>query len=283
MALGLALSTAIGGLAHRWGALSLSGMAGAVLLGAVFFGFAGWPGAALLIAFFVSSSLLSHFGRRRKRILLGETAKGSRRDLAQTLANGGVAGLLAFGLALVGPQSAVYLALAFAGALATANADTWATELGVLAAQTPRLITTGQRVSPGSSGGVTPAGTLAALAGASFIGFIAALMGEVGAVPGLAWLAWPPPISEIPGSTWVGVVAAAGLAGALFDSLLGASVQAAYYCPICDASTEQAIHRRCGQSAKWVRGWRWLDNDWVNFLATAAGAVMAAMLAMLLT
>jgi uncharacterized membrane protein len=25
------------------------------------------------------------------------------------------------------------------------------------------------------------------------------------------------------------------------------------------------------------RGWRWLDNDWVNFLATLVGAVLAAL------
>ena len=62
------------------------------------------------------------------------------------------------------------LAFAFYGALATVNADTWATELGVLARSRPRLMTNGQTVPVGTSGGVTAEGTLAALAGALFIG-----------------------------------------------------------------------------------------------------------------
>jgi uncharacterized membrane protein len=30
-----------------------------------------------------------------------------------------------------------------------------------------------------------------------------------------------------------------------------------------------------------MRGWRWLNNDWVNFLASVAGAAFAASLALL--
>ena len=229
--MGLALSAGIGGLAYRAGALSASGVLGAILLGTVILGFAGWPWAILLVAFFVSSTLLSRYGRRRKAGVLGEVVKGHRRDLTQTLANAGIAGLLALWAGLVRSANPVYttLALAFVGALATANADTWATELGVLAAQPPRLITTGRRVAAGTSGGVTPIGTLAALAGACFLGAVAALLGlgQLASLP--AWLIWPPPLQEIPVGTWIGVAAIAGLSGALFDSVLGATVQATYF------------------------------------------------------
>lgn len=271
-ALGLALSATIGLLAYRAGALAGSGAAGAVLLGTLILGFGGWPWAILLVAFFVSSSLLSMAGRSRKRRLLGEAAKGSRRDLAQTLANAGVAGLLALAAGLMGNGARLYpvMALAYAGALAAANADTWATEIGVLAAQPPRLITTGARVAPGVSGGVTLAGTLAALAGAAFIGGIAALL------PG-----WDLAALAAPGWAWVAIAAAAGLAGALFDSLLGATLQATYWCPACEKQTEQPVHR-CGQTTQLVRGRRWLDNDGVNLLATACGAVVASVLALAL-
>jgi uncharacterized protein (TIGR00297 family) len=61
----------------------------------------------------------------------------------------------------------------FVAALAAANADTWATELGVLSRKEPRLLTTGQKVEKGTSGAVSGYGILAAVAGAAAIGLLA--------------------------------------------------------------------------------------------------------------
>jgi uncharacterized protein (TIGR00297 family) len=267
IALGFIFSLAIGLFAYRRRALSRSGVVGAVLIGSAVFGFGGWVWGGGLIAFFSSSSLLSHYGRGRKAGLAEKFAKGSRRDLIQTLANGGVAALLALVAGYVGRSTVVYpaLALGFYGALASVNADTWATELGVLAQPPPRLITTGRRVRTGTSGGVTPQGLLAALAGAAFIGLAVATTG--------AWL-W---------RDWVVIPVAtiSGFSGAIFDSLLGATIQASYYCDACGKETEQAIHR-CGRPARHVRGWRWLDNDGVNFLAAVVGAAIGAALGIVL-
>ncbi len=278
VALGLALSGAIGALAYLVGALSPGGVIGATLLGTAILGFAGWPWAILLVAFFVSSTLLSYYGKRRKAQLLGEVAKGHRRDLAQTLANAGIAGALALWAGVIGPTNPVYaiLALAYVGGLAAVTADTWATELGVLAAQPPRLITTGRRVAPGASGGVTPAGTLAALTGACFIGMVAALLGPASPLP--AWVLWPSAVGAISAPMWVGVAAVAGLSGALCDSLLGATVQAAYYCDACGKETERPVHT-CGRETTLIRGWGRMDNDGVNFLASACGVAVAVLLA----
>src|SRR5712692_7874716 len=65
-----------------------------------------------------------------------------------------------------------------------------------------------------------------------------------------------------------------GLAGSFFDSLLGATVQAMYYCPTCDKETERRIHN-CGTQAQPLRGVKWVNNDVVNFLATAFGGLVA--------
>jgi len=267
--LGFALSLAIGGLAYWRRALSPSGMLGAVLIGTVIFGFGGWVRGLLLIAFFISSSLLSHYHDRRKAALAEKFAKGNRRDLGQTLANGGMAALLALIIGLTGVSSGFYVvvALAFYGALATVNADTWATELGVLARSQPRLLTTGRTVQVGTSGGVTVEGFAAALAGATFIGAVGFVLIQVAARLTMgAWLL----------SDWVVVLVAAvsGFLGSTFDSLLGATVQAIYTCDQCGVETESTIHR-CGQSTRLIRGWRWLNNDWVNFLASVAGALVA--------
>jgi uncharacterized protein (TIGR00297 family) len=274
--LGLALSTVIGLLAYRRRSLSGSGVAGAVLIGTTIFGFGGWVWGGVLVAFFVSSSVLSHYNANRKAALAEHFAKDGRRDFAQTLANGGLAALMALVAGLLGRTAPLFpvLAMAFYGALATANADTWATELGVLAKRLPRLISTGRAVPTGTSGGVTGLGLVAALAGAAFIGLVAFILVQGAAQATLgAWLL----------QDWVliPVAAISGLGGALFDSLLGATVQSIYFCDACGRETEQAIHR-CGHPAHLLRGWRWLGNDWVNFLASIFGAALAATMGLFL-
>jgi uncharacterized protein (TIGR00297 family) len=274
--LGLILSLAIGGVAYWRKSLSRSGLLGAVIVGTTVFGFGGWVRGLVLIAFFVSSSLLSHYRDAQKAGLAEKFAKGNRRDLGQTLANGGLAAAIALAIGLTGKDAAIYpvLAFAFYGALAAVNADTWATELGVLARSQPRLLTTGRPVPAGTSGGVTAEGFLAALAGAAFIGAAGFLLIQIAArLTTGAWLL----------SDWVVIPVAAlcGLAGATFDSLLGATVQAIYRCNRCEAETERTVHR-CGQPTRLIRGWRWLSNDWVNFLAAGAGATVAALLGMIL-
>ena len=250
-------------------------MAGAILVGTAVFGFGGLAWAVVLVAFFASSSLLSRYRADRKARAAARFSKGSRRDLAQVLANGGLAALIAAASRLTADERQhVVLAFAFLGAVAAANADTWATELGLLARRPPRLITTGHRVPEGTSGGVTAPGLLAALGGAAFIGTVAlALVALPTGARGWASSGWG-------SALWMAPVVAtiAGFAGATFDSLLGATVQAVYYCERCDTETERPLHH-CGVLARPVRGWRWLDNDGVNFLSTVAGASIAALLA----
>jgi uncharacterized membrane protein len=66
----------------------------------------------------------------------------------------------------------------------------------------------------------------------------------------------------------------AGLAGSLFDSVLGATVQQIYYCDVCRKETESKIHR-CGHETRPLRGWSWLNNDLVNLLSSLFGGVIA--------
>ncbi len=262
--LGFILAALVGYLGYRRRALSRSGVAGAMITGGLIFGFGGLAGAALLLAFFISSSALSHFREAQKEKLAEKFSKGSQRDLAQALANGGAAALGILFYALTG-QPAWWAA--FAAALAAANADTWATELGVLNAMPPRLITNGRVVEVGTSGGVSLGGTLAAFAGAAAIALVA--LAAFVLDPALTAIFLRIPLLPL-------IIAAAGLLASLFDSLLGATVQAIYYCDRCHKETERFPTHRCGAPTRHRRGWRWLDNDWVNFLATAVGAAIAA-------
>lgn len=264
---GLILSGIIGGLAYWRGSLTASGWLGAVITGTCTFGFGGLSWGLILITFFVSSSLLSHYKQRLKSQRVGDTfAKGSRRDLAQALANGGIASFIALLYAILYQPSVLYAA--YVGVLATVTADTWATELGVLSKAMPRLVTSGRIVAPGTSGGITLFGTSAAATGGFAIGLAALLFDALN-----QWLGG---VSLSP-SWWLPLIGLiSGLGGALIDSLLGATIQAMYR-----SSDGKQTERRIGADGKpnaVLRGWGWMNNDLVNLISSVGGSVIAVAL-----
>lgn len=259
--LGFLIAALIALAAYRAHSLSRSGALGAVLTGAIIFGMGGWQWGVLLVAFFVSSSMLTRLFGKRKASLNEKFEKGGRRDLGQVLANGGIASLFAL-LNYFFPGSSWTWA-GFAASLAAVNADTWATELGVLNPSEPRLITNlHKRVERGTSGGISLYGTLAALAGSAFIALTALLFSPF-TLSGLSAYLMA-----------FGFITLSGLAGALFDSLLGATVQAIYRCPQCDKETERHPLHTCGTQTAQVRGWGWLDNDLVNLACAVSSALV---------
>jgi uncharacterized protein (TIGR00297 family) len=253
--LGLAFAAVVAFAAYRLGSLSRSGAWGALLTGTVIFGLGGWKWAVLLLAFFVSSSALSRLFKKRKAGVEEIFEKGGRRDIGQVLANGGIASVFA-GLHFFFP-SANWTWMAFAASLAAVNADTWATELGVLNPSHPRLITNWAAVERGTSGAISLYGTLAATLGAFFIAIFGAALGPAGRF-------WAN----------LGIFTIAGLLGSLFDSLLGATVQAIYRCPACQKETEKHPLHSCGTATERVRGLPWVNNDFVNLACSALGAAI---------
>ncbi|MCM8749960.1 DUF92 domain-containing protein [Thermomicrobiaceae bacterium CFH 74404] len=267
LALGLALSAAIAGAGVWRRALTWSGAAGALVSGTIVFGLGGLAWAVPMVALFVSGSALSALGRERKRALGEVAAKGARRDLMQVLANGGAATALALAAGSAGLATSLFPA--YLGVLAAVTADTWSTEIGGLSRRPPRLVTTLAVVPPGTAGGVTPLGLLAATAGGLWIG----------AVGWLSLLLEGGPAAIGLGAA-LALGALAGLAGSLVDSVLGATVQEVRWCPACQAATEAAVHR-CGAPSLPHRGWPGLTNDAVNFLASLIGIPVGLSVAML--
>lgn len=257
---GLLFSSGIALVAYRRQSLNKSGVSGAIACGTSIFGMGGWSWGLTLIYFFVSSSLLSHFRKQDKTSAASDKfSKGSQRDIAQVAANGGLATVFALIFGMARPPRARRLALAgFAGALATANGDTWATELGVLSTSAPHLITNGNAVAPGTSGGITLLGTAASSIGACSLGLFF-----------WAWHGFRKSLAPLPLIALI-----SGMAGSFFDSFLGATLQAMYYCPACKTETERRIHR-CGTRTQPLRGIAWMNNDVVNLLATACGSAVA--------
>ena len=249
--LGLLISLGIGVLAYSRKSLTFSGVLGAIITGTLIFGFGGWVWGLALIAFFVYGTALSKFKERQKEQLAADKFdKGSQRDIGQALANGGVGAVLAVAFFL--SSNPVWLFAAFVGVMATVNADTWATEIGSALGGRPIDIRTGRRTEAGTSGAISLPGTAAALAGAALLGLFA---------------------SGLPAFL---IVTLAGFGGALYDTLLGATVQALWRDP---SDPEQWTEK--AQVGPPGRGVRLIGNDTVNFLCTLTAVGLAAGLARL--
>lgn len=250
-AAGALIAAAIAAGAWRSGSLSRSGAAAAFVVGTIAIA-AGWVWGALLILYFVSSSLLSRMGAALKAQRSGAIVeKGGARDAAQVFANGAAFALAAL-LQLIHP-SALWLA-AGAGALASSAADTWGTEIGMLSKSFPRLVTTWRRVPTGTSGGVSATGLVATVAGALFIALA-------------VWLVQRNVHLAL-------AVSLGGLAGAFADSMFGALWQSRRFCVHCNSATERLVHD-CGARTERTGGLAWLNNDGVNAACTLVGSLVS--------
>jgi uncharacterized protein (TIGR00297 family) len=219
--------------------LTPGGVAAALLVGAAVWWGLGWAGLVPLFAFLLSGSLLTRIA----------TGRGAARRARQVLANGG----LTAALAVLGSWPAAM------GALAAVAADTWATEIGAFSPTDPHDIATGRPVPRGRSGGITPLGTMGGVLGAIAIAAIAALVAP----------------HQRFGLAGAMLAAAAGIFGMLGDSLLGATLQGRYTCPVCNAVSEQP--GTCHAPLGLTRGVPWLDNDAVNLAGSSIGAIVAAL------
>ena len=265
---GFLLAMLIAFAAYRAHSLSRSGAFAATLVGGVIFGMGGWQWAVLLLTFFITSSTLTRAFKKRKLGLDEKFSKGGQRDAGQVFGNGGLAALFA-ALHFFYPD-ATWIWVAFASCLAAVNADTWATELGVLSKQPPRMVTNlAKEVEKGTSGGISLMGTLAALAGSALIGVLAATIS-----PALSPVEGPYPFSWTLGVA----VTLAGLLGCMFDSFLGGTIQAIYHCPSCNKETERHPLHTCGTETTLKRGLPWLDNDIVNLGCAIFGVAVALLL-----
>jgi uncharacterized protein (TIGR00297 family) len=240
-------------MARRKRVLSTDGSVAAAVVGTIAVA-AGWEWGILLLMFFASATALTKIGERKKAELAGPVIQqDTERNGRQVLANGGVYAIAALGY-LISP-SPIWSAAGI-GALAASTADTWATEVGILAGGEPLSIASLKSVPRGTSGGVTLVGTVAGLAGALFIG------------AGATLAHWPVPFAA---------VALGGVAGALADSLLGATLQARRWCDLCARSTERMVHS-CGTPTRHEGGVAGFDNDAVNAVCSGVGALVALLL-----
>ncbi|ANC77863.1 hypothetical protein ABE65_014070 [Fictibacillus phosphorivorans] len=232
--------------------LTVAGSVTAFIMGVIIYKAFGWQGLILLGLFFITSTLLTKWKKDKKQdqdAIHTEDQKG--RTAGQVLANGGAALLAAVGhLTITDP---VWI-IVFAATFATATADTWASEIGVLSKKRPFHIKEWRRVDPGLSGAISSLGTVAAALGATFIGYCFYILYDSSIALGLC-------------------IVFSGFLGNIADTFFGAWFEQKYVCSICKRETESHVH--CGVKAVKVFGNRFFTNNVVNFLSTIIGGLIA--------
>jgi uncharacterized protein (TIGR00297 family) len=189
-------------IAHRVRAVDVAGAVAGAFVSFLLYLTYGPAGFALLVTVFLLAWGSTRLGHARKQ-RLGISERKQGRNAGQILSNLVVAGALAVAALFVDPQ---VLTLAMVGALAEAAADTVSGECGQAATDQVYLITTFQRVPVGTDGGISLIGTLAGIAAAVLVGFVAA-------------------VTKLIPLHWVAAIAGAAILGGCIDSILGATLQ----------------------------------------------------------
>jgi uncharacterized protein (TIGR00297 family) len=228
LAVAAAVTLGFGVLACALRGVNRSGALAGGLACFLLFAGAGPTAFATLAVLFLMTWVATRLGYRRK-LALGLAERREGRNAWQILANLAVSALGSVVFSATGNR--VWL-VTMVAALAEAATDTLASEIGQYRRPDARLITTWECVPTGTDGGITFPGSIAGLAA----GLVIAAVATVGGLLPQALL-------------WIPI--AAGFAGMLIDSLLGATLQR--------------------------RGW--ISNQAVNFLATLAAAALAYALA----
>ncbi|MDQ0197298.1 DUF92 domain-containing protein [Neobacillus ginsengisoli] len=241
--------TSIAGFLLR--SLTVSGAIAAIIVGmAVFIGF-GARGLFLLGVFFSTSSLWSKYKSTYKKSIEEKVAKGSTRDWRQVIANGGFAALLS--IIVYFHHDQIWL-IGFAVCLASANSDTWASELGSLSRKDPIYIRTFKRIERGTSGAISILGSACALSGSFLIALIS------------SWLFHLNIYNSF-------IVFLFGFIGNIIDTLVGAFYQQVFVCSQCRIETEKKFH--CERATTRIKGYFIVDNDTVNFFSGFIASVLA--------
>jgi uncharacterized protein (TIGR00297 family) len=164
--------------AFRAKTADLSGLFSAALIGIILLIFAAPQGTQwflIMLTFFILGSAATRYKFEYKKRIGVDQGRGGARGYRNVFANGIVAAAAAvlFGVF----QQPVFIVM-YVGCVATAAADTLASEIGVTGG-IPYMITTLKKVPIGTNGGVTPTGEIVSLIGSFTVSLVALLLNVI--------------------------------------------------------------------------------------------------------
>ena len=248
--IGILFAALIAGISFRVKFLTLSGSIATFFLASFIFGLGGIKWSIPILTFFILSSILSKLRKKKNESVEIYFEKSSVRDYLQVIANGGLGGILVI-INAVYPNEIYYMI--YLATLSAVCADTWATEIGTWKKTATYNILNLKPVAQGVSGGISVRGTVGAVLGSIAILF-----------SGILWI-------DISYIHYTILIITTGVFGSMIDSILGATIQAQNKCLVCNKVTEKNVH--CGIDADHFSGYRWINNDVVNFFSGVAGAL----------
>ena len=178
------------------------------------------------------------------------------RTAVQVLANGFLGCVFSFASIIL--PSKIWL-VAFISVFAEALADTVASGIGSRSSIAYDLFRM-ERVEPGTSGGMSAIGTASSFISSLIISAIAMISKDIGIIEGL-------------------IILASGFIGSVLDSLYGSWLQGKYKCSVCQKCIEENNH--CGEKAKIISGFSWINNSTVNLFSTISAAMISIVLMMI--
>jgi uncharacterized protein (TIGR00297 family) len=200
----LAVNAVVSWLGYRARTVTVAGMLAGAFVGVVIYACAGGAAWIFLFAAFFVATAASRLGLKRKTLLGIAEERGGRRGAGNAFANCGVATIAAAAMVFT-PHAAPAL-IAFVAALTAGGSDTVASEIGKAWGRATFLVTSLNRVKPGTPGALSLEGTAAGIVAA--LG-LAAFAAELGLVP--SWTVVP--------------IVVAATAGSLVESALGATLE----------------------------------------------------------
>lgn len=250
--IGLGISGFIAGLAYVKHSLNLSGFLAATLLGAIIYVFGGMLIWGSLIAFFISSSLITKLNEHKQK------KHTAGRNYVQVMANGLVAAI--FCILYYVLKTEIFL-LAAAVAISTSNSDTWASEIGIMSKGKTWNILNFKVAPKGVSGAISGLGTLASILGAFAIAMV---------FVGIYALTQSITLAE---TLYFGfVITSCGFLGNLIDSYLGALIQAKYRG--VDTGTYTENRWLPNEKVVLASGLALITNDMVNILSALSASIL---------